>query len=966
MKKWLIFPLFRGFALKSTHILTSIRSRILEKKNAQSLGRYSYLKSSNAEYIDEIYQQYLKDPDSVESSWRSFFEGIEFGAETYAGSRTNGKSEPIAANAGYSPLSVEQLEGEGRVAKLIQAYRESGINKANINPLKAPPATHGFLDLARFSLTESDLDKSFTAGKILGLGTAKLRDIIAVLEETYCSTIGVEFIHIHNPEQRDWIQSRMESSRNKTALDPETRKMIYRRLSESETFERFLHTRYVAMKRFSVEGGESVIPLLDCMIETAAEGGSASIVMGMAHRGRLNVMTNIFGKSAEAILTEFEGNYPSDYSQGEGDVKYHKGYSTDFTTRQGKTVHLSLANNPSHLEFVGAVVEGVARAKQQRLGDSERTRVVPIVIHGDAAFAGQGVCYETLNLSRLEGYATGGTLHIILNNQVGFTTSVKDARSTRFSTDLAMMLETPIFHVNADDPEAVWHVAKLATEFRQKFKKDVFIDLICYRKYGHNEGDEPSFTQPLMYAQIKAHSSTRELYSKRLAASGIQSEADSQSIVDGIIARLTDAQTKTRAEKPLPHVSIFDGVWKGFKIPTEEEIFAPVKTAVDAATLADLSKKLNTPPAGFNIHPKLTRFLDARMKAVSENKGIDWGNAESLAYASLVSEGFPVRLTGQDTERGTFTHRHAVFNDTVTGDKLCLFNRLNEGQGEFMIHNSNLSETAVMGFEHGYSLSAPNTLVLWEAQFGDFANGAQVIIDQFIASSESKWRRMSGLVLLLPHGYEGQGPEHSSARLERFLQLCGRDNMFIVNLTTPAQFFHALRRQLKWEFRKPLIVMSPKSMLRHPQAVSTLDDLSSSNFQEVIDDTSVDPSQVTRVLISSGKVHYDLLKKREELGRKDIALVRLEQVYPFHGKRMAEILARYPNAELVWTQEEPRNMGAWPFIHGMWSGGLSDFASKVGNRPIRYCGREVGSAPAVGSTKLHEIELKAFLEKAFS
>ena len=938
----------------------------MEKPPASSLStaRYSYLKSVNAEYIDEVYARYLENPDSVEDSWRFFFEGIEFGAENYG--RANAPAGASAANApGLAALSIEQLEGEGKVAKLIQAYRESGVNIADINPLEAPATSHPFLELARFGLTANDLDKSFNAGKLLGLGTAKLRDIVAVLRETYCASVGVEFIHIHNPEERDWIQSRMETSRNKTALDPETRKLIFRRLADAETFERFLHTRYVAQKRFSVEGAESVIPMLDCMIETAAELGGQEVVMGMAHRGRLNVLTNLFGKKAEYIFTEFEGNYPSDYSHGEGDVKYHKGYSTEVTTRQGKTVHLSLANNPSHLEFVGAIVEGVARAKQQKRKDVDRTQVLPIVIHGDAALAGQGVCYEVLNLSELDGYATGGTLNVVINNQVGFTTSKHDARSTRFATDLAMMLETPIFHVNGDDPEAVWHVARLATEYRQKFHKDVFIDLICYRKHGHNEGDEPTFTQPVMYAKIKTHPSTRELYAKQLAGAGVQSEAEGQSVVDGIQAKLIEAQTKTRAEKPLPYVSVFGGDWQGFKVPTEEDLFKPISTAVDAGKLLEISKKLNTIPEGFHLHPKLGRFLEARLKAVTEGKGIDWGNAEALAYGSLVTEGHPVRLSGQDAERGTFTHRHAVLNDVETGAKLCLLNHLATNQAPFMVHNSHLSETGVLGFEHGYSLAAPNALVIWEAQFGDFANGAQVIIDQFISSSESKWQRMSGLTLLLPHGYEGQGPEHSSARLERFLQLSGRNNIIVANLTTPAQVFHAFRRQLKWDFRKPLIIMSPKSLLRHPMAVSTLDDLAKGEFHEVIDDLTADAPNVKRVLLSTGKVYYDLLAKRTELQRRDVALVRLEQVHPFPAWKLSQILMRYPNAEFVWVQEEPRNMGAWSFIHGMWSGGLSEFANLVGNRPIRYVGRDIGASPAVGSMKLHEIELKAFVEKAF-
>jgi 2-oxoglutarate dehydrogenase E1 component len=940
--------------------------------------KFSYLKSVNADYIDEVYQKYQKDPESVESSWRFFFEGIEFGStemitprET-ANGYTNGQTHhhvpaPTTATlpATTQNLGLVNLDGEAKVAKLIQAYRESGNNIANINPLDHAPAGHAFLELSRFGLTASDLDTSFTAGKLVGLGPAKLKDIVAVLKETYCSTVGVEFIHIQNVTERDWLQGNMEMSRNKPNLDAETKKLIYKRLSDSETFERFLHTRYVAQKRFSIEGGESTIPFLDCIIETGCELGANQFVMGMAHRGRLNVLTNIFGKKPEYIFTEFEANYKIDTNAGEGDVKYHKGFSTDTKTRSGKPVHLSLAYNPSHLEFVNAIVEGMTRAKQSKVGDTDRSRVVPINIHGDAAFAGQGVCYEVINLSQLEGYSTGGTIHLVINNQVGFTTSAKDARSTRYSTDLALMLQVPIFHVNGDDPEAVWHVARLAMQYRQKFKKDVVIDLICYRKHGHNEGDEPSFTQPVMYKKIKGHPSTREIYAKRLAAAGVQSEADSAQVVQSIMDSLTQAQAKTRAETPQPYNSVFQGDWQGLKQPNEEEIFKEVRTAVAEATLKELSKKLNTVPAGFNLHPKLGRFFEARQKAVDEGKGLDWGNAESLAYASLVTEGHPVRLSGQDAERGTFTHRHSVLSDAENGNKLCLLNQLKPGQAPFHVHNSHLSETGVLGFEHGYSLSLPNALVIWEAQFGDFVNGAQVIVDQFIASSESKWQRMSGLTLLLPHGYEGQGPEHSSARLERFLQLGGRNNIFVCNLSTPAQIFHALRRQVKRDFRKPLVIMSPKSLLRNPQAVSTLTDLSEGAFQEVIGDSSVDASKVTKVLICSGKIYYELLTKRTELNRSDVAIIRLEQIYPFPAQQLARLLEQYSSAHITWVQEEPRNMGAWGFVFQTWAGGLANFAEQVGQRMITYVGRDTGASPAVGSHKLHEIEQKSILDKAF-
>lgn len=943
-----------------------------------TVEKYSYLKSINADYIDETYQRYLEDPTSVDDSWKFFFEGIEFGAENFAipvneNGHTNGHANGAGLDLptpGNNKELASKFEAEARVGRLIMAYRERGYLLANLNPLDPAASTHPLLELSFFGFTAADLETPFAAGNLLNMGTAKLKDIIAMLKDTYCGSIGAEFTHIQDQQSREWVALTMEATRNKPALDVETKKFIYKRLAEAEGFERFLHTRYVAQKRFSVEGGEGVIPMLDCMVEIGAELGAKEVVMGMAHRGRLNVLTHIFGKKPEYIFTEFEGSYKVDYSHGEGDVKYHKGYSADFKTRKGKDIHLSLANNPSHLEFVNAIVEGVARAKQAKRNDQDRTQVIPILIHGDAAFAGQGVCYEVIQMSELPGYETGGTIHIVINNQVGFTTDSSDARSTRFSTDLAKMLETPIFHVNGDNPEAIWHVSKLATEYRQKFRRDVFIDLICFRKHGHNEGDEPSFTQPVMYQKIKAHPGTRAVYAESLAKNGVQSADEAQGVVDAITEKLTQAQSKARAEVPQPHTSVFTGDWEGYRQPTEEDLFKPVKTSVSETTLKEIANHLNHPPASFKVHSKLTRFLEARWNAVKDGKGIDWGNAESLAYGSLVFEGHPVRLSGQDAERGTFTHRHAVLSDSETGQKICQLDTIPSAQARFMVHNSHLSETGVMGFEHGYALAAPNSLVIWEAQFGDFSNGAQVIIDQFFASSESKWQRMHGLVLLLPHGYEGQGPEHSSARLERFLQLCGRSNMFVANLTTPAQIFHALRRQVKWDFRKPLVIMSPKSLLRHPQAISTLDELSKGGFHEVIDDVTMegkgDAKGVKRVLLCSGKIYYDLAAKRAELKRTDIAIIRVEQIYPFPAAQIQKILTQYGNAkDIVWVQEEPRNMGAWMFVFGTWMGGLYNFAEKVGNRPIRYVGREIGASPAVGSIKLHEIEQKTLVEKAF-
>jgi 2-oxoglutarate dehydrogenase E1 component len=902
------------------------------------LNKFSYLKSENVEYIDEQFNRYLEDPTSIDDTWRCFFEGLELG--------------------------TTELGTEPKVGELIQAYRELGRFLANINPLNPPPSSHPLLELSSFGLSAADLSKTFMAGKLVGIGPAKLSEILDFLHATYCSTIGVEYTHMGDPTARAWLQTQIEATHNSTKLDIKTKKQILYRLTESEGFERFLHTRYVAQKRFSLEGAESTITALDCIIETCANNGAKEFIMGMAHRGRLNVLAHVLGKRHEEIFSEFEENYNIDYFYGEGDVKYHKGSSRDFVTSNGHAIHVYLASNPSHLEFINPVVEGITRAKQDRLEDKDHTQVVPILIHGDAAFSGQGVCYETINLSKLEGYATGGTINIVINNQIGFTTSPEVSRSTPYTTDLAKMLESPVFHVNGDDPEAVWHVAKLAAEFRQKFKADAFIDLICYRRHGHNEGDEPAFTHPLLYKKIKTHPTTRAIYAQKLAQTGVIQEQEGQTLIDQITEKLSESQRIAKVEAPQPAIAVFKGVWKGLRQPrTQEELFEPVKTSVDAATLINIAKKINNLPAGFNLHPKLTRFFETRLKTVCDGKGIDWGNGETLAYASLLQEGTPIRLSGQDAERGTFTHRHSVLHDFETGKRYIPLNHISPEQAPFNVYNSNLSETGVMGFEYGYSAAAPYTLALWEAQFGDFANGAQVIIDQFISSSESKWQIMTGLILLLPHGYEGQGPEHSSARPERFLTLCGKNNMIICNLTTPAQVFHAIRRQIKREFRKPLVIFSPKSLLRHPQAVSTLDEFSKNTFREVLDDPNffagVDPKKAKHVLLCSGKVYYDLAAERIVRKRNDTAIVRVEQLYPWPGTMLKDVLTRYSETnDFVWVQEEPQNMGAWTFVLNMWS--------KEHKRPIRYAGRETAAAPAVGSHKIHDSEQKAFIEKAFS
>jgi 2-oxoglutarate dehydrogenase E1 component len=922
-----------------------------------STQNFEYLRSVNADYIDEVYSKYLENPNDVDPSWRYFFDGVYLG-------------EATALAEGRAKGPATDWVSELKVYQLIQAYKNYGHLIANVNPIYANPETSSELDLANFGLTEANLTDTFASAAFLGLEPSSLNTIISTLKKIYSQTIGVELLQVQNSVERDWLEKKIEGLRGNYNVSSEDKKFIFKRLTESESLERFIHTRYVAQKRFSIEGGEGLIPALDCTIETAASLGAEEVVMGMAHRGRLNVMVNIFKKSPEYLFTEFDDNYRLSTDHGEGDVKYHKGYSLDFKTRQGKAVHLSLGFNPSHLEFVGAVVAGMAKAKQHQRKDTDAKKVVAVVIHGDAAFAGQGVVYESLQASKIEGYDIGGTIHFVSNNQVGFTTDPQDARSTRYCTDLARMLDAPIFHVNGDDPEAIWIVTKLATEYRYTFKKDVIIDILCYRRYGHNEGDEPSFTQPTLYKAISTHATPRDVYSKRLIAEGLVTEADVQAELKSVMDPLQAALEKVRAEKPEPFYSEYQGpYWSKYHTGHDEDLFKPVNTAVSANELVNLSQAINRFPANFKIHPKLERLFEGRMASIEQGKGIDWGNAEVLAYASLVKEGSNVRMTGQDIRRGTFTHRHATVTDFNTNEEYIPINQISSN-AKLMIYNSYLSETAVMGFEFGWSVADPDSLTVWEAQFGDFANGAQVIIDQFVATSESKWHRASGLTLLLPHGFEGQGPEHSSARLERFLQLCGKDNMTVANPTTPAQIFHLLRRQVKRNFRKPLVVMTPKSLLRHPKAVSDISDLSVGGFQEVIDDAHFkDPqtsANVNRIMICSGKIYYDLLEERESRLFHNVALIRLEQLYPWPEHELARIIEKYPNAkEIFYVQEEPRNMGAWMYFQGMWSGALANFGVRFPKLGLTYVGREICASPAVGSKKLHDKEQKEIILRAF-
>jgi 2-oxoglutarate dehydrogenase E1 component len=821
---------------------------------------------------------------------------------------------PAAATA---PI-IDSLK-QSRVHHLIDTHRAIGHFQAHLDPLSERPAPHPKLALAAFGFSDDDLDTSFDLGTYLGGGQMKLRDILAALRTTYCDRIGVEYTHIQDVEVRHWLRDNMEATRNQPDFSKAEKIRILRRIHKAELFERFLHTKYVGQKRFSLEGGETMVAAVDSIIEHCPKLGVEEVVMGMAHRGRLNILTSVMRKNFDVLFEQFSENYLPETVGGDGDVKYHLGYEAILDTASGKKVEVRLTANPSHLEIVNPVVEGRARARQRARGAiDERWRVLPLLIHGDAAFAGQGVVTETLQMSQLPGYTTGGTLHIVINNQIGFTTNPVDARSTHYSTDVAKMIEAPIFHVNGDDPEAVCHVARLALEFRVKFQRDVVIDMVCYRKHGHNETDEPAFTQPLLYKKIAAHPPISAVLTRQLVAEGTITEAKADAIraeySDALEQNLEKAKASESAKSAKRAAAAETKKFAGSTAVFQPDFhFRPVATGVGAELLGKVVRGLTTVPAGFRPNPKIKRFLDARASAHQAGGPIDWGFAEALAFGTLVLEGEPIRLSGQDCERGTFSHRHAVLHDMDTGATYSPLKNLDPKQARFCVYNSLLSEAAVLGFDYGYSLDFPDMLCLWEAQFGDFANGAQVVIDQFLAAGESKWQRTSGIVLLLPHGYEGQGPEHSSARLERFLQLCAEDNIQVANITTPANFFHALRRQVKRDVKKPLIVMSPKSLLRHPAAVSKLADLTTGAFQEIIDDPAA-PEKPKRLIFCSGKVYYDLADYRAKNKLTDTAIVRLEQLYPLHRHRLAKLADHYTGARVLWCQEEPQNMGAWSYI----------------------------------------------------
>ena len=846
----------------------------------------------------------------------------------------------------FGPSGNEELvEKQAQVLQLIRAYRVRGHLVTDLDPLDSKRAPHPDLDPATYGLTIWDMDREFIADGLAGRDRATLREILDVLRDTYCGTVGAEYMFISDPERREWLQERMESTRNRANLTTQDRRHTLEKLVEAESFERFLHAKYIGHKRFSAEGCEALIPLLDVILDAAVEKGLAEVVIGMSHRGRLNVLANTVGKPLAQIFSEFEGDEDPDSTQGSGDVKYHLGAAGVHESPAGGKIAVSVSPNPSHLEFVNPVVEGMVRAKQDAIGDAERARVIPVLLHGDAAFAGQGVVAETLNLAGLEGYTTGGTLHVVVNNQIGFTTLPHDARSSTYCTDVARMVQAPVLHVNADDPEAVVHVARLAFEYRQRWKRDVVIDVVGYRRWGHNEGDEPSYTQPLMYAKIKNHPSAAEIYGDHLVRSGAIGREDLSALWSAKRAQMQEEGE----EGALAAITRRESVAS-----------APVDASAMWGRLKTVLKALGSVPQGFEPHPKLAGHIRKRADLLEGKGDVDWATAESLAFGTLLLEGVPVRLSGQDSGRGTFSQRHCIFYDVRTGREYVALNAVAPSGTRFEVHDSLLSEAAVLGFEFGYSVAEHRALVMWEAQFGDFANGAQVIIDQFLVASETKWGQPTGLVLLLPHGHEGQGPEHSSARIERFLTLCAEDNMCVAWPSTPAQYFHLLRRQGRSPIEKPLVVMTPKSLLRHPRCVSPLPELADGRFLEVMDDGGVDPRNVRRIALVSGKLYFDLLKAREDHKIGHVALVRLEQVYPFPAAQIGRALARYsPQAEIVLCQEEPRNMGTWRFIRERF---LDGEVPNVGPRALRYIGRHASASPAPGSHKVHVEEQEEILK----
>ena len=906
------------------------------------MDNYSFLNAAHTAYFSELYDQYLKEPDLVEPSWRAFFQGFDFGMEN--GQFSEGVEEV--------PESVIK---EFQVIKLIDAYRTRGHLFTKTNPVRDRRKYSPTLDIENFGLTDADLDMTFNAGSVMGIGPTTLAQIIAHLKAIYCDSIGVEYMYIRDPEKVNWIQQRLNINNNHPQFDDNQKKHILHKLNQAVGFENFLHTKYVGQKRFSLEGGESLIPALDAVIESAAEQGVEEFVMGMAHRGRLNTLTNIFGKSAKDIFSEFDGK---DYEEivFDGDVKYHLGWTSKRTTDSGKQINMNIAPNPSHLETVGAVVQGITRAKLEKQFSGDTSKVLPILVHGDAAIAGQGLPYEIVQMARLKGYGTGGTVHIVVNNQIGFTTNYLDARSSTYCTDVGKVTLSPVLHVNADDAEAVVHATLFALDFRMTFGRDVFIDLLGYRKYGHNEGDEPRFTQPQLYKSISKHKNPRDIYAAELLAQGIIDTTYIKQLETAYKASLEeDLEDSRKIEKTLITPFMQDE-WEGYQKVDEVAMQDQVDTAVSEETLEKVAKVLSELPADKKFLRKTEKLIRDRKKMFFETQKLDWAMGELLAYGTLLSEGHGIRISGQDVERGTFSHRHAVLKAEASEEELIQLNQIAEQQGRFTIYNSLLSEYGVLGFDYGYAMASPSSLTIWEAQFGDFSNGAQIVIDQYISAAEDKWKTQNGIVLLLPHGYEGQGAEHSSARMERYLQLCAKDNMFVANCTTPANMFHLLRRQLKAQYRKPLIVFTPKSLLRLPQAVSSPEELTSGSFKTLIENTTVEAKAVKTLVFCTGKFYYDLEKARSEKKREDVALVRLEQLFPLPEKQIEAIQSQYPNAQdIVWAQEEPRNMGAWGYL-------IMQYAQAA---QWRCASRRSYGAPAAGSAARFQRRHQEVIEYVF-
>ncbi|WP_404381613.1 2-oxoglutarate dehydrogenase E1 component [Caenispirillum salinarum] len=958
----------------------------------------SFLTGANAIFIAELYERWLDDPNSVDQSWQTFFAELHDDPEAVRGERhagawaPDGRAKVIgavdpdeAAQAakkkkeapkGGAGLSTDEVRSRTldsiRALMLIRAYRVRGHLMAKLDPLGLiEPEPHPELEYTTYGFTDADLDKEIFIDNVLGLETATLRTILEVVQATYCGSVGVEFMHIQDPEQKAWIQRRVEGARSHADFTDLGKRTILERLTNAEGFEKFLQVKYTGTKRFGLEGGESVIPAIEQVLKRGSQLGVEEVVFGMAHRGRLNVLSNILHKPYQAIFSEFQGNAANpDDVQGSGDVKYHLGTSAD-REFDGKKVHLSLQANPSHLEVVDPVVLGKVRAKQEQLGDTERKRVLGILLHGDAAFAGQGIVAECFGLSQLKGYRTGGTIHFIINNQIGFTTAPQYSRSGPYSSDIAKMVQSPILHVNGDDPEAVIFAARVAAEFRQEFGADVVVDMICYRRHGHNESDEPAFTQPLMYRKISEQPTTRARYAEKLAAEGKVSAEEAQKINDDFVARLEDEFKAAASYRP-NKADWLEGKWKGLMQATGEEEYRTEATDVDFDVLQEVGKALSTPPEdeGFEVNRKIQRQMKAKAKMFESGEGIDWATGEALAFGTLLVEGAHVRLSGQDAGRGTFSQRHSVLVDQNSERTYVPLNHIRPGeQARYEVIDSPLSEVSVLGFDYGYSLQEPHGLTLWEAQFGDFANGAQVIVDQFISSGESKWLRMSGLVMLLPHGYEGQGPEHSSARPERYLQQCAEDNMQVCNITTPANYFHALRRQIRRNFRKPLIVFTPKSLLRHKLATSKLEDFGpGSRFRRVMPEWNegLKPDdKIRRVVLCSGKVYYDLLQARMDQELDDVAIIRIEQLYPWPKETLVAQLSRYKNAEVVWCQEEPANMGYWQFVDRRIEFALESIDGHK-SRKATYVGRKASASPATGLFKVHVAEQTGLVEDALT